>query len=140
MPDTKIWQPCNVYPTAKIGKDGSIGAFCEIGNNVVIGDRVRIGAMTYLPEGVTVEDDCFIAPRVTCTNDKFPPSGKENWQKTLIKRGASIGAGVTIVCGVTIGEYALIGAGSVVTKNVGDREKWYGVPAQKIGDICESTQ
>jgi UDP-2-acetamido-3-amino-2,3-dideoxy-glucuronate N-acetyltransferase len=121
-----------VYPTAKIGQDGNIGAFCEIGNNVVIGDRVRVGAMSYIPEGVTIEDDVFIGPRVTMTNDKYPPSGKENWKQTLIKKNAAIGAGVTIVCGVTIGECALIGAGSVVTKDVPAYQTWYGVPARPV--------
>ena len=129
MSETKIWQPCNIYPTAKIGNDGSIGTFCEIGNNVKIGDRVRIGAMCYLPEGVKIEDDVFLGPRVTMTNDKYPPSGKEHWKKTVVKKGAAIGAGVTIICGVTIGENALVGAGSLITKNIGAGEKWYGVPA-----------
>lgn len=132
MPETKIWQPSNVYQTASIGTDGNIGAFCEIGNNVVIGDRVRIGAMSYLPEGVIVEDDAFIGPRFCGTNDKYPPSGKDQWQQTLIRKGARIGAGVTIICGVTIGQNALIGAGSVVTKDVPDNETWCGVPAQKL--------
>jgi acetyltransferase-like isoleucine patch superfamily enzyme len=131
MPETKIWGVQNIYPTAEIGDNGSIGWFCEIGNNVKIGDRVRIGAFSYLPEGVIVEDDVFIGPRLTCTNDKYPPSGKEHWKKTVIKKGARIGAGVTIICGVTIGEGSLVGAGSLVTKNIGEGEKWYGVPARK---------
>lgn len=131
MPKTKVWSPSKVYKTAQIGEDGNIGGFCEIGNNVVIGDRVRIGAFTFIPEGVTIEDDCFIGPRVTFTNDKYPPSSKDKWKKTIIKKGARLGAGVMVMCGVTIGEGALIGAASLVTKDVPAGEKWFGVPAIK---------
>lgn len=132
MPETKIWSPCNIYATAFIGQNGNIGAFCEIGANVIIGNNVRIGAMCYIPEGVVIEDDVFLGPRVTMTNDKYPPSGKDNWDKTFIKKGARVGAAVTIVCGITIGENSLIGAGSVVTKDVPPGEQWCGVPARKM--------
>mgnify|MGYP001362147999 CR=1 FL=1 len=132
----KAWGISNIYETANIGKDCNIGWFCEIGNNVTIGDRSRIGAFCYIPEGVTIGEDCFIAPRVTFTNDKYPPSGKEHWLPTVVKRGARIGAGTTIVCGVTIGENALVGAGSVVTKDIGANEVWYGVPASRVQPSC----
>ena len=127
-----VWEPCNIYSTAKIGAGVNIGSFSEIGHNVVIGDRVRVGAMCFIPEGVTLEEDAWVGPRVTFTNDLYPPSGKENWKKTLVKRGARIGAGVTVLPGVVVGEGALVGAGAVVTHNVPAGETWAGVPARKI--------
>ena len=128
--NVKIWQPCNVFPSAQIGEGSQIGAFSEIGNNVIIGKNVRIGAMCFLPEGVIVEDFVWIGPRCTFTNDRFPPSDKEKWEKTIIKKGARLGAAVTVICGLTIGEGALLGAGSVITKDIPAREIWAGVPAQ----------
>lgn len=127
-----IWHPSNVYPTAQIGKNVSIGTFCEIGPNVVIGDNVRIGAYSFIPEGFTIEDGAFIGPRFTGTNDRKPPSSKEYWEPTTIKKNARVGAAVTVRCGVTIGEGALIGTGSVVTKNVPPFETWVGVPAARM--------
>ena len=129
---TKIWQPSNVFPTASIGKNCKIGAFSEIGNKVIIGSGVDIGAMTFIPEGVIIEDGAWIGPRVTFTNDRFPPSPKTQWEKTLIKKGARLGAGCTIICGVTIGEGSLVGAGSVVTKDIPPGETWAGIPAKKL--------
>lgn len=129
----RIWQPSNVYPKADIGEETQIGAFSEIGP-CKIGKRVRIGFNCFIPEGVTIEDDAWIGPRVTMTNDRFPPSEKSNWEQTYIGKGARLGAGVTIVCGVRIGEKALIGAGSTVTKNVPDGETWVGNPAKPIGE------
>lgn len=121
-----VWEPCNIYPSAKIGKNVSIGAFSEIGRDVVIGDNVRIGAHAFIPEGVTIEDDVFIGPRCTFANDKYPPSGKENWDKTLVKRGARIGAAVCILPGIIIGENAVIGMGATVTKDVNDNAEARG--------------
>jgi UDP-2-acetamido-3-amino-2,3-dideoxy-glucuronate N-acetyltransferase len=132
--NTFIWGNSNIYPTAKIGKGCSIGQFCEIGNKVVIGDNVRIGAFTFIPEGVTIEDDVFIAPKASFSNDKYPPANDKNkWGKILIKKGAVLGMGCVILPNVTIGEGALIGAGAVITKNVPSGEKWYGVPAVSHG-------
>lgn len=131
--NTKVWANCNVYKSAKIGKGCNIGTGSEIGHKVIIGNNVRIGAMCFIPEGVTIEDDCFIAPRVSFSNDKNPPSKKEDWGSTTVKKGAAIGMGSIILPGVTIGEGAIIGAGSVVTKDVGPNEKWFGVPAYKHG-------
>lgn len=130
--NSKAWQPCNVYPTAKIGDNVNIGAFSEIGDNVAIGNNVRIGAMCFLPEGVYVHDDAWIGPRVTFTNDLYPPSGKENWRPTIVRKGARLGAAVTVLPGVIIGEGALVGAGAVVTRDVPPGEVWAGVPARKI--------
>ena len=125
----RIWQYTNIYNSALIGRNCSIGCFCEIGKDVVIGDNVRIGAYTFIPEGVTIEDDVFIAPKVCFVNDKFPPSHGKSWEKTLIKKGAVIGANSTILP-IVIGERALIGAGSVVTKDIPPDEVWCGCPAK----------
>lgn len=118
-----------------MGVDNSIGMFSEIGNEVSIGNRCRIGAHCFIPEGVIIADDVFIGPKVCFTNDKYPPSGKENWGMTVVKSGAAIGAGSVILTGVCIGEKALIGAGSVVTKNVPAGEVWCGNPARFIKKI-----
>lgn len=110
----KAWGISNIYQTAKIGNNVNIGTFCEIGNHVEIGDDTRIGAFCFIPELVKIGKDCFIGPRVTFTNDKYPSnhSEKESWQKTFVEDGANIGAGVVVLCGVTIGKNALVGAGS----------------------------
>jgi acetyltransferase-like isoleucine patch superfamily enzyme len=126
-----VWEPSKVHTDVKIGEGVQVAAFCEIGP-AIIGDRVRIGAFCFIPEGVTIEDEAWIGPRCTFTNDRFPPSLREKWEKTIIKRGARLGAGVTVVCGVTIGEGALVGAGSVVTKDIPAGETWAGVPAVKL--------
>ncbi len=129
----KVYEPSNVYETAIIGSKVQIGTFCEIGHNVFIGDNVRIGAMCFIPEGVIIESGAWIGPKVTFTNDRFPPSSdKSGWEKTLIQSGARIGAGCVILPGVTIGHGALIGAGSVVTKNVPTHETWCGNPARPL--------
>lgn len=130
MSEAKIWQPCNVYRSAVLGEDVSVGAFTEIGPNVKIGRGTRVGAHCFIPEGVTIGDDCFIGPRVTFTNDRFPPSPKENWETTIVEDGAAIGAGVTIVCGGSIGKGALVGAGSTVTHSIPAGEIWAGNPAK----------
>jgi len=127
--NTKIWDNCNIYKTAKIGKGCSIGYGCEIGNNVVIGNNVRVGAHCFIPEGVTIEDDCFIAPKVSFSNDKHPPSKSKEWGKVKVKKGAVIGMGSIILPNVVIGEKAMIGAGSIVTKSVPAGDIWYGVAA-----------
>jgi len=133
----KIWQPCNIYKSVMMGADNSIGAFTEIGHEVMIGNNNRIGAQCFIPEGVIISDDVFIGPKVCFTNDKYPPSSKENWAFTVVRDKAAIGAGSIILAGICIGEKALIGAGSVVTKSVPDGEVWCGNPAKKIKDITE---
>ena len=140
--NTKIWGNCNIYDTAQIGKACSIGHGTEIGDKVKIGDKVRIGAMCFIPEGVIIEDNCFIAPKVTFSNDKHPPSDHTKWGKILVKKGAVIGMGAIILPDVTIGEGAVIGAGSVVTKDVPAHEVWYGQAAFSHGkteDISEES-
>jgi acetyltransferase-like isoleucine patch superfamily enzyme len=133
---TKIWNPqlVNIYGDCIIGSGCNIGSFVEIGPGVKIGDRVRIGAFTFIPEGITIEDDVFIGPGCVFTNDKYPPSHKKDWLKTLVKKNASIGAGCVICPGVTIGEGAMVGAGTAVSKDVpagslvvGASMRWLGV-------------
>jgi len=134
---TKVWHFVNLYE-CQIGENCVIASYCEIGRNVKIGNNCKIECRAFLPEGVTIEDDVFIGPSVTFTNDKYPPSQERT--KTLVKRGASIGANSTIICGVTIGEQAMVGAGSVVTKNVAPHTLVLGNPARKTRNICEKQQ
>ena len=121
-------------PNAKIGKDCNICSHCFIENNVQIGDRVTIKNGVYLWDGIRIEDDVFIGPNVTFTNDKFPRSKQypEKYAQTLVKNGVSIGANATLLPGLVIGENAMIGAGSVVTKSVPANESWVGNPAKFV--------
>ena len=134
VPDnTNVWQFCVLLPKAKIGQNCNICSHCFIENDVVIGDNVTIKCGVQLWDGLRVEDNVYIGPNVTFTNDKFPKSKNKNWQllQTRICEGASIGAGATILPGITIGQNAVIGAGSVVTRDVPECETWVGNPAKK---------
>lgn len=134
--DTNVWQFCVIFPDAQIGKNCNICAFVLIENEVNIGDNVTIKSGVQLWDGVTVKDNVFIGPNVTFTNDKFPRSKEhKSYPKTIIEEGASIGANSTILPGITIGKRAMIGAGSVVTKNVPDNELWVGNPAKFVKKI-----
>lgn len=134
---TNVWQFCVILPGAEIGQNCNICAQVLIEGNVVVGNNVTIKSGVQLWDGVTVEDNVFIGPNVTFTNDMVPRSKKypESYAKTVIKRGASIGANATIIAGNTIGEYALIGAGSVVTSDIPPFTVWYGNPARQKGYI-----
>lgn len=135
--NTNIWQFCVVFPEAKIGTGCNICANVLIENEVVIGNNVTVKSGVQLWDGVTLEDNVFVGPNVTFTNDLFPRSKNPNWKlsKTVVKKGASIGANATILCGITIGENAMIGAGSVVTKDVPAGEVWVGNPARFFKQI-----
>jgi acetyltransferase-like isoleucine patch superfamily enzyme len=134
---TRIYDQVNIYK-CKIGKNCKIDAFVYIEEGVEIGDNVKIRAFTFIPEGVKIEDDVYIGPRVTFTNDKYPKArGKWRPLKTLVKKGASIGAGSIILPSITIGRYALIGAGSIVTKDVEDYAIALGSPAKIIGYVTD---
>jgi UDP-2-acetamido-3-amino-2,3-dideoxy-glucuronate N-acetyltransferase len=118
---TKIWHFCHVMSGAKIGKNCVIGQGCFIGKNVIIGDGCKIQNNVSIFEGVTIENNVFVGPSVVFTNVINPRAfieRKEEFKKTIVKIGATIGANSTIVCGLTIGEYSFIGAGSVITRNV----------------------
>jgi len=130
---TKIWHFCHVMPDAEIGENCVLGQNVFIGRGVRIGNNVKIQNNVSVYEGVTLEDDVFCGPSCVFTNNRYPPSGKR--EKTLVKKGASIGANATIVCGVTIGEYAMIGAGSVVTRDVPPHTLVYGNPARVKRDL-----
>ncbi len=129
---TTIWQFSVVLPDAKIGANCNINAHCLVENNVIIGNNVTLKCGVYLWDGIHIEDNVFIGPNVTFTNDKYPRSKHypENFDKTTIKKGASIGANSTILGGITIGENAMIGAGSVVTKDIPANTLWLGNPAK----------
>lgn len=138
---TKIWFFCHIQKGAVIGKNCSLGQNVNISNNVKIGDGVKIQNNVAVYEGVEIEDDVFCGPSCVFTNDLTPrakyPKGHENYKKTLIKRGASIGANATVVCGHTVGEWALIGAGAVVASDVPAHALMLGVPAIRKGWACE---
>ena len=126
----------NLYG-CKIGKDCKIAAYVEIQRGVVIGDRCKIEAFAFIPTGVTVEDEVFIGPHAVFTNDLHPRAvGEWKVTPTMVKRGASIGAGAIIVCGVTIGEEAMVGAGAVVTKDVPPRTLVVGNPAREVKKLA----
>lgn len=129
---TNVWQFCVILPKAKIGENVNICSHCFVENDVVIGDNCTIKCGVQIWDGITLEDNAFIGANVSFVNDRYPRSKNLNWklERTMIKKGVSIGAGSTIMCGITIGENAMIGAGSVVTKDVPANEVWFGNPAR----------
>lgn len=136
---TKIWNNAQVRERAVIGKNCVIGKNAYIDSDVRLGDGVKAQNNVNVYHGVTVEDDVFLGPSMTFTNDMFPRAFNADWQitETLVKRGASIGANATIVCGVSIGEYSMVGCGAVVTKDVPAYALVVGNPARQIGWVCE---
>ena len=136
--NTKIWHFSHIQSDVIIGESCSIGQNVNIANNVKIGNNVKIQNNVSVYEGVELEDYVFCGPSMVFTNilqprSEFPQQGTEFYQKTKVKKSASIGANATIVCGVTIGKYSMIGAGSVVTKDVKDFSLVYGNPAKLVG-------
>ncbi len=136
---TRIWHEAQVREGAVIGKNCVLGKSVYVGRNVKIGDNVKLENRVSVFQGVTIEDDVFVGPHVVFTNDLRPRSFNTDWKivPTLVKRGASIGANSTIICGITIGEYSMIGAGSVVTKDVPPYALVYGNPARIRGFVCK---
>lgn len=142
--DVKLYAFVNLYG-CEIGDESKIGTFVEIQKNVRVGARVKISSHTFICEGVTIEDDVFIGHGVMFTNDKYPRATTRegamqiatDWQvvPTLVRRGASIGSNATILCGVTIGERAMVGAGAVVTRDVPPDTIVAGVPARALKDV-----
>jgi UDP-2-acetamido-3-amino-2,3-dideoxy-glucuronate N-acetyltransferase len=137
---TKIWHFCHIMPRAKIGRGCNIGQNVVVSPDVVVGNNVKIQNNVSLYTGVILEDDVFCGPSMVFTNVVNPRSHvsrKDEYRRTLVKKGASIGANTTIVCGNTIGRYAFIGAGAVVTKEVPDYALIVGNPGRISGWMCE---
>jgi UDP-2-acetamido-3-amino-2,3-dideoxy-glucuronate N-acetyltransferase len=138
--DTKVWHFCHVLSGAIIGRACTLGQNVVVMNGTVIGNNVKIQNNVSVYEGVTLEDDVFCGPSMVFTNVINPRSHvprRSEFRKTLVRRGATIGANATIVCGVTLGEYCFVGAGAVVTKDVASHALVVGVPAVAVGWVCE---
>ena len=136
--NTKIWHFSHVQSGARIGKSCILGQNVNIGNNVIIGNNVKIQNNVSIYEGVEIHDYVFCGPSIVFTNilkprSEFPQQGSEYYQKTIVKRSASLGANATIICGSRIGRYAFIGAGTVVTKDIPDHALVIGNPGKVVG-------
>ena len=138
---TKVWHFCHVQSGAVIGKNCSLGQNVNVAGNIKIGDGVKIQNNVSVYEGVELEDYVFCGPSMVFTNDLTPrskyPKGSAGYIRTVVKYGASIGANATILCGNTIGRWAMIASGAVVTSDVPDYALMAGVPAKQIGWVCE---
>jgi len=139
---SKIWHFCHIFAGAQIGKDCKIGQNVVIHGTVVIGKNVKIQNNVSVYDGVTLEDDVFCGPSCVFTNIINPRSAVNRhdpkfYRKTIVSKGATIGANATILCGVKVGRYAFIGAGAVVTRDVPDYALVYGTPAEQKGWMCE---
>lgn len=135
---TRIWQFSIVLADAKIGENCNINSHCFIENDVTIGNNVTVKAGVQVWDGIRIDDQVFIGPNVTFSNDRHPRSQQypDSFEKTHVHQGASIGANATILPGITIGKYAMIGAGSVVTKDIPPYSLWFGNPACHQAYIC----
>ena len=138
---TRVWHFSHIQSGARLGKNCSLGQNVNIGSNVVVGDFVKIQNNVSIYEGVILEDYVFCGPSMVFTNilnprSEFPQRGSEYYRKTLIRKGATLGANSTVVCGVTVGRYAFVGAGAVVTKDIPDYALVLGVPARVTGWMC----
>ena len=128
----KVWWPCNIYSSAKIGCNVSIGMFSEIGPHVEIGSWTSIGAGVFIPDGVKIGCGCFIGPKVCFSNDRYPPSPRENWEQTIVEDNVSIGANVNILPGIIIKRGSRIGMGTVLVGNVPENDVIAGNPGRSI--------
>ena len=136
---TKVWHFVHIREDAEIGRECTLGHTVYVGKGVKIGDHVKLENKATVYQGAIIEDNVFVGPHVTFTNDPCPRSSNAEWTivPTLVKKGASIGAGTVIICGVTIGEHAMIGAGSTVTKDIPPHALAYGNPAEIKGFVCK---
>ena len=135
---TKVWHFVHIMEDTQIGKECVIADYVYVGKGVKIGNKVKLENRATVYGGVIIEDSVFVGPHVTFTNDPYPRSSNKDWKihSTQVKKGSSIGARTVIVCGVTIGKYALVGAGSVVTENIPAHALVYGNPARIKGFVC----
>jgi acetyltransferase-like isoleucine patch superfamily enzyme len=135
---TYIWHHAQVREGAKVGRNCRLGKGVYVDKNVIVGDNCKIQNGATLYDGVTLEDEVFVGPHVVFTNDLYPRAHPDDWTivPTLVKKGASLGANATILCGITIGSYAVVGAGAVVTRDVPDHALILGNPARQRGYVC----
>lgn len=134
--DTRVWHFCHIMEGARIGAGCTLGQGVFVAGGAVIGDRVKVQNHVSIYDGVTVEDDVFLGPSAVLTNVRNPRSEvdrKGQFEKTLLGQGCTVGANATIVCGVTVGSYAFVGAGAVVTRDVPDHALMLGNPARRMG-------
>jgi UDP-2-acetamido-3-amino-2,3-dideoxy-glucuronate N-acetyltransferase len=135
---TRVWHHAHVRGGAVVGAGCNIGGSVFVGEGVVVGDRCKLINGAFLPAGVTLEDEVFVGPGVVFTNDLWPRADNPDWElvATTVRRGASIGANATVICGREVGEFATVGAGSVVTRSVEAHELVVGNPARHAGWMC----
>jgi len=139
-PGTKIWHFCHIRSTASVGRDCTLGQNVYIGDGVTIGDRVKVQNNVSVQTGVTIEDDVFLGPSCVFTNVSVPRSficRHDAFEPTLVKRGASVGANVTVVCGCSLGRYSFVGAGATVTRDIPDFAMVYGCPARPVAYVSK---
>ncbi|UHA71662.1 acyltransferase [Paenibacillus sp. 481] len=136
--NSRVWAFAHILPGAVLGENCNVNDHTFIENDVVLGDNVTVKSGVYIWDGVRIKDNVFIGPNVTFTNDLRPRSKQypDQFLETIVEEWASIGANSTIIAGITIGKYAMIGAGSVVTKNVPNNTLWFGNPAKFVSYIC----
>jgi UDP-2-acetamido-3-amino-2,3-dideoxy-glucuronate N-acetyltransferase len=140
--DCRIWHHCHLRTGARVGARTSLGMNVFVDEGALVGDECKVQNNVSIYRGVTLEDLVFVGPSAVFTNDLNPRAERSDWVPlpTLVKRGASIGANATILCGITIGSFALVGAGAVVVENVGPHELVVGNPARRLGWVCACGQ
>ncbi len=138
----RIWHHCHVRGGSTIGADSQLGKNVYVDAGVVIGERVKIQNNVSVYVGVTIEDEVFVGPSAVFTNDLYPRAVNDGWivVPTTVRHGASVGANATVKCGTVIGTYAMVGAGSVVTRDVADHQLVVGNPARPVGWVCRCGQ
>ncbi|MEE9197534.1 MAG: DapH/DapD/GlmU-related protein [bacterium] len=135
---TYVWNQAQIREGARVGRNCRLGKDVYVDKNVIVGDNCKIQNGATLYDGVTLEDEVFVGPHVVFTNDRYPRAQPDDWAivPTLVRKGASIGANATILCGITIGSYAVVGAGAVLTRDVPDHALFLGNPARQRGYVC----